>query len=173
MHGPTCIFWANLTPFSLQWPTLYSDVARFLLVRGDFSWLGIGWEGCIDFATPLEHFDFDFGVPAELCHETTLGSRIFTRRWTNANVTVDCNTNDAAIVVAGHLIAPLPPPPLPPPPPPSPPPPPCCPKCAGPCKQCGDGKQSCPFTVPPLPPCPAGFVNHSSGYWSNPDQVRH
>jgi hypothetical protein len=19
MHGPTCIFWANLTPFSLQW----------------------------------------------------------------------------------------------------------------------------------------------------------
>ena len=19
MHGPTCVFWANLTPFSLQW----------------------------------------------------------------------------------------------------------------------------------------------------------
>ena len=21
MHGPTCIFWANLTPFSFQWAT--------------------------------------------------------------------------------------------------------------------------------------------------------
>ena len=31
----------------LQWPTLYSDVARFMLVRGDYSWIGIGWEGCV------------------------------------------------------------------------------------------------------------------------------
>jgi hypothetical protein len=23
MHGPTCIFWANLTPFSLQGGNLY------------------------------------------------------------------------------------------------------------------------------------------------------
>jgi hypothetical protein len=24
MHGPTCIFWANLTPFSLQYPQLHN-----------------------------------------------------------------------------------------------------------------------------------------------------
>ena len=37
--------------------------------------------------------------------------------------------------------------PPPPPPPPSPPPP-----------------------SRPLPPCPAGFTLHASGYWANPDQ---
>ena len=28
----------------------------------------------------------------------------------------------------------------------------------------------CPFPVPPLPTCPAGFTAHASGYWANPDQ---
>ena len=37
-----------------------------------------------------------------------------------------------------------------------------------------DGSRPCPlrspFPVPPLPPCPAGFAAHRSGFWSNPDQ---
>ncbi len=58
--------------------------------------------------------------------------------------------------------------PRPPPAPPPPPPPPQCPR--GPCKSCADGKKPCPFPVPSLPPCPDGFIEHPSGYWSNPDQ---
>ena len=45
----------------------------------------------------------------------------------------------------------------------------CCPSQGKYCP-CGDINKPCPFPVPPLPPCPAGFVNHSSGYWSEPDQ---
>ena len=142
---------------------------RLLVLSG----IGLGWQGCVNFPPPLELFDFDFGEPAELCHETLPGSGIFTRRWTRAHISVDCNNNTAQIIVDGHLIPPLPPPPPPapaPPLPPSPPSPPCCPKCSGPCRQCPDVKQKCPFPVPPLPPCPASFENHSSGFWANPDQ---
>jgi hypothetical protein len=56
--------------------------------------------------------------------------------------------------------------------PPAPPPAPA-PHCAhwnGPCRGCSDGSKACPFPVPPLPPCPSGYTNHSSGYWSNPVQ---
>ena len=28
-----------------------------------------------------------------------------------------------------------------------------------------------PFPIPPLPPCPVGFSNHSSGYWQSPHLV--
>ena len=34
--------------------------------------------------------DLDFGVPTALCNETASG--VFTRPWSNAVVTLDCNT---------------------------------------------------------------------------------
>ena len=34
--------------------------------------------------------DLDFGVPMALCNETAFG--VFTRPWSNAVVTLDCNT---------------------------------------------------------------------------------
>ena len=40
----------------------------------------------------------------------------------------------------------------------------------GPCRPYPNPAKACPFPVPPLPPCPPGFVLHDSGYWSNPDQ---
>eukprot|EP00937_MAST-01D_sp_MAST-1D-sp2_P004905 g4905.t1 len=39
-----------------------------------------------------------------------------------------------------------------------------------PCQPCRDPAAPCGFPVPPLPPCPAGFSTHASGYWSRPDQ---
>lgn len=59
------------------------------------------------------------------------------------------------------------------PPPPAPPTPPPthaggCPN--GPCKSCLNSHIPCPG-VPPLPPCPAGYTSHISGYWANPDQT--
>lgn len=35
--------------------------------------------------------DHNYGTPVDACAETHLGSGIFTRSWTNADVTVDCN----------------------------------------------------------------------------------
>ena len=34
--------------------------------------------------------DLDFGVPTALCNETAFG--VFVRPWSNAVVTLDCNT---------------------------------------------------------------------------------
>ena len=36
MYGPTCIFWANLTPFSLQWFELAGSVAANRVITGLF-----------------------------------------------------------------------------------------------------------------------------------------
>jgi hypothetical protein len=45
----------------------------------------------------------------------------------------------------------------------------CCPSQGQYCP-CGNIDKPCTFPVPPLPPCPTGFTNHSSGYWADPDQ---
>jgi hypothetical protein len=45
-----------------------------------------------EFPAPLT---FDYGVPLEICSETVPGqSGIFTRQWSKANITVNCNTFD-------------------------------------------------------------------------------
>jgi hypothetical protein len=149
-----------------RWSSLYSDVARFLLVRGPFSWLGFGWENCVNIPPPLEHFaGYEFGEPMELCHESSEGSGVFTRRWSRANVTVDCNRDGGAeIFVSGH--GKIPPVPTPPPSPPAAP----SPRCrGGQCRECANTNAPCPFPVPPLPSCPSGYTNHSSGFWSDAD----
>ena len=35
-------------------------------------------------------FDLDFGEPSGLCNQTSPG--VFSRQWSNAAVTLDCNT---------------------------------------------------------------------------------
>ena len=76
------------------------DLARFLLVRGPFSWLGYGWEGCITEPPPVGEYDHDYGEPNGRCVESSAG--IFTRQWTKAHVEMDCNTFVANITLAGH-----------------------------------------------------------------------
>lgn len=72
--------------------SLSQDVARFLLVRGNYSWLGYGWKGCITSPPPIEAYDADYGVPLERCRETAPWSGVFTRRWSKGRVQMDCNT---------------------------------------------------------------------------------
>ena len=93
----------------------YTDIAAFLLVRGPYAWLGHGWSGCgsASYEYPTE-LDGDYGEPLGLCRETSPGSAVFTRQWTNANVTLDCNTWTANISNMP------PPPPKPPAPSPTP-----------------------------------------------------
>jgi hypothetical protein len=100
-----------------------ADIAAFLLTRGPFSWLGHGWSGCTNTQPgTARHFqelyhrpaavDGDYGRPLELCSETAPG--VFTRRWSKATITFDCNTWTHT-----GLLRP-PPPPSPPPHPPRP-----------------------------------------------------
>ena len=101
-----------LTP--IQSPSSFkdprSDVARFLLTRGDFAYLGTGWVGCLPndgvesaginqtYDRPAE-LDVDYGTPLSLCTETEQGSNVFVREWTKARVQHDCNTGNSQIVM--------------------------------------------------------------------------
>lgn len=68
------------------------DLATFLLLRGPHAWLGYGWVGCgLQYEFPAA-LTWDYGTPGGTCAETAPGSGIFTRQWSNATVTMDCNT---------------------------------------------------------------------------------
>ena len=76
---PTFMAFNHTLTTPMEFPTLYSDVTRFLLVRGEWSWLGYGWIGCVHQPPPLGHFEgLDFGRPLELCQELQPG--VFSRR---------------------------------------------------------------------------------------------
>eukprot|EP00935_MAST-01C_sp_MAST-1C-sp1_P002224 g2224.t1 len=80
-------------------PALKQDVARFLLVRNNYSWMGYGWEGCIHTPPPVTKYDAHYGTPLGRCAETAAGSGVFTRRYTNAKIAMDCNSFTANITV--------------------------------------------------------------------------
>ena len=53
---------------------------------------GHGWLGCSrEYQVPAL-LNADYGEPTELCKETATGSGIFTRKWTKADIAMDCNT---------------------------------------------------------------------------------
>ena len=91
------------------WPTdPAADVARFLLTRGPFAFLGTGWVGCVDgwFQLPTYNetyarpavLDVDYGRPVEsVCRESAPG--VFSRKWTKAVARHDCTTGRSAITM--------------------------------------------------------------------------
>jgi len=88
------------SPFPL--PFAEQDAASFLLVRGPYAWIGFSWMGCTTeqyhtFQRPAQ-LDVDYGEPTEAsCRETATGSGVFTREWSRASITLDCNTWNATI----------------------------------------------------------------------------
>ena len=73
-------------------PNLNQDLATFLLLRGPYAYLGYGWSGCnVKFAFP-DAFKIDYGTPNGLCAETAAGSGVFTREWSKATVSMNCNS---------------------------------------------------------------------------------
>ena len=107
--SPTSVFSRIPTEIAFGNDT-YADVAQFLLTRGPYGYLGWGWHGCVNAPPPSAAYDYDFGEPVGLCTEVAAG--VFTRTWTKATVTMNCNTNMPNITLAGHSepIKPRPPP---------------------------------------------------------------
>lgn len=101
--------WTNASLYPL--PNVAVDFASFLLVRGDFAWIGYAWLGCTDNSVPghgtarytapseMPALAHDYGVPVAPYAETAPGSAIFSREWTKATVEMDCNTYTPTIVL--------------------------------------------------------------------------
>mmetsp|Transcript_18552 Transcript_18552/g.44482 ORF Transcript_18552/g.44482 Transcript_18552/m.44482 type:complete len:396 (-) Transcript_18552:25-1212(-) len=89
-------------PKSLPLEAVTQDLASFLLVRGDFAWIGYGWKGCTSGAATAEsmyprpeELDVDYGTPKGECEESAPG--VFTRQWTKAQVSFNCSSWSAEI----------------------------------------------------------------------------
>jgi|EP01047_Picozoa_sp_COSAG01_P060923 hypothetical protein len=84
-------------------PAVRQDLARFLLVRGPYAYIGWQWVGCTakqrggvyERPPELEH---DFGTPVDAtCYEDQASPGVFKRRWTAGMVSMDCNTWTATL----------------------------------------------------------------------------
>ena len=87
------------------------DLATFLLIRGSYAWMGTNWLGCsIGDAPPgaaggayvrPPGLDIDVGKPVDaFCAETVPGvSKVFRRRWSKAEVQMNCATFEGTITM--------------------------------------------------------------------------
>jgi len=80
-------------------PNFAQDLATFMLLRGDYAWLGFGWSGCGNIVSFPDALKVDYGTPTGFCSETTPGSGVFTRDWTKATVKMDCNAYEGSITM--------------------------------------------------------------------------
>ena len=72
------------------------DIASFLLIRGDFAYIGYTWSGCRGYFRPPE-LDTDTGAPLGACAETAPGSEVFVREYARASVSMNCSSWTASI----------------------------------------------------------------------------
>ena len=80
---------------------LMIDLAMFLLVRGDYAWIGYKWNGCHDTWVYMpwnDMLDKDYGKPLEPMSEIANG--VFQRKWSKSTVQFDCNTFQPNITFA-------------------------------------------------------------------------
>ena len=79
------------------------NLAAFLLVRGPYAWFGDAWKGCNYVPDGPALLHVDYGVP--LAHYVEIKPGIFARKWTKANVSLDCRAWEATIKL--HAEAPI------------------------------------------------------------------
>jgi len=75
-------------------PGYEEDLANFLLIRGNFAWLGYAFVGCDQSANGfpnIQALHADYGVPVTNCSEVG-SSGVFVREYTKASVQMDCGT---------------------------------------------------------------------------------
>jgi hypothetical protein len=80
-------------------PEFQQDLANFLLTRGPHAFLGHAWKGCSQQYLFPEALNADYGEPNGLCKETSEGSEVFTRDWTEATVQMSCKSYEAKITM--------------------------------------------------------------------------
>eukprot|EP00937_MAST-01D_sp_MAST-1D-sp2_P007467 g7467.t1 len=79
-------------------PAVMQDLARFLLVRGPYAYIGWQWVGCRDVYERPPELENDYGTPVDaVCHETAPGTGVYEREWTAGTVRMDCNTWTATL----------------------------------------------------------------------------
>ena len=115
MENKTLLFEFTRKTFHDSFPLPYvlEDVAQFLLVRQEYAYIGYSWMGCVKpngfvqgNATGWEGYprpkevDADYGVPVDAtCKETAEGTGVFTREWSKATATMNCNTYTGTIKI--------------------------------------------------------------------------
>ena len=67
---------------------------------------GTSWVGCVgegesrhsneSYVRPAA-FERDYGTPIGLCEESSTSPNVFTRKWTKAVATTDCNTGKSSV----------------------------------------------------------------------------
>ena len=89
--------WTRVTQKVLEpLPALTQDLARFLLVRGPYAYIGWQWVGCRDTYPRPPELENDYGTPVDaVCAEVSPG--VYERAWTSGTVRMDCNTWEASI----------------------------------------------------------------------------
>jgi hypothetical protein len=109
--GSALLFqWTNSSSYPL--PNIKVDLASFMLVRGDYAWLGYSWLGCTSDATPghgggaagrytspdeMPELAVDYGAPTAPLAEVSPG--VFARDYSKATIQVDCNSYTASFVM--------------------------------------------------------------------------
>ena len=92
------------SPGSLTDPE--GDVAKFLVQRGPYGFLGTAWVGCVgegksrhsnETYVRAAAFDRDYGTPLGLCKEVSEG--VFRREFSKATASHDCNTGKSSIAI--------------------------------------------------------------------------
>ena len=85
-----CVYMQQVTNATQRpLPAVSEDLAAFLILRGAHAMLGYGWIGCVlDYPFPSE-WEVDYGVP--LGAPTSPAAGVFTREWSKATATFDCN----------------------------------------------------------------------------------
>ena len=85
-------------------PAVTQDVATFLLVRGDYAWLGYSWIGCTsgtksadDMSPRPAELDEDYGTPVDASCSWNAATQTATRAWTKADVSFDCSAWEGSI----------------------------------------------------------------------------
>ena len=89
----------SMTGDQLTLPNFAQDLAVFLLLRGPYAYLGFGWSGCGTHPLYPPELKLDYGVPMGLCSETAPQSGVFTRLWSKATVTMDCQAYKGTVTM--------------------------------------------------------------------------
>ena len=89
----------SLTGDHATLPNLAQDLAVFLLLRGDYAFLGFGWSGCNVIEAFPPELALDYGTPTQFCAETAPSSGVFTRDYTKATVSMDCNAYKGTVTM--------------------------------------------------------------------------